>query len=266
MSVDGLWVEVMSSAPPWLRDLAGAWIFYSVLPAWPWPQPRFERIARFAPWVGLVIGGLQAGLWWILSSLGWPQLALIPVVMAFGLWVTGGLHLDGLIDTADGLGAGPERCLEAMEDSRVGANGVQVCVLVLLLQFAALVRLGLAPQVLVLSSALARVSPLWAMTRFSYLKVNGTAGFHRRYQKGLTDVAPTLLLLPPLLLSSWFQQLPLLLGLPACLLSALAIAEGLGRRLGGMTGDGYGAVVILSETTNLLLLALWAPLPALVAG
>ena len=38
--------------PPWLRDLAGAWIFYSVLPAWPGLKPRFERIARFAPWIG----------------------------------------------------------------------------------------------------------------------------------------------------------------------------------------------------------------------
>ena len=80
----GRWVEVMPSAPSWLRDLVGAWIFYSVLPAWPWPQPRFERIARFAPWVGLVIGGLQAGLWWLLSSFGWPQVALVPAVLALG--------------------------------------------------------------------------------------------------------------------------------------------------------------------------------------
>ena len=248
----------MASAPFWLRDLVGAWIFYSVLPAWPWPQPRFERIARFAPWIGLVIGGLQAGLWWLLSALGWPQVALVPVVLALGLWLTGGLHFDGLIDTADGLAAGPERCLEAMEDSRVGASGVQLSVLVLLLQFAALVRLGsLAPMALVVTSALARVSPLWTMARFAYLRVNGTAGFHRRHHKGLGDAVPTLVLL--VVVSPLLGQLPLLT-VPVCFLSALIAAEWLGRRLGGMTGDGYGAVVMLSETSSLFFIALLAPL------
>ena len=247
----------MFSVPSWLRDFVGAWIFYSVLPAWPWPQPRFERIARFAPWIGLVIGGLQAGLWWLLSGLGWPQVALVPVVLALGLWLTGGLHFDGLIDTADGLAAGPDRCLEAMEDSRVGASGVQLSVVVLLLQFAALVRLGsLAPIALVVTGALARVSPLWAMARFAYLRVNGTAGFHRRHQKGLGDAVPSLILL--LVLSPLLQRLPLLTA-PLCLLSALVAAEWLGRRLGGMTGDGYGAVVMLSETSSLILIALLAP-------
>ena len=161
------------------------------------------------------------------------------------------------MDTADGLAAGPERCLEAMEDSRVGASGVQLSVVVLLLQFAALVCLGpLAPIALVVTSALARVSPLWAMARFDYLRVNGTAGFHRRHQKGLGDAVPTLVLLVVLSpLNPLLQQLPLLTA-PLCLLSALVAAEWLGRRLGGMTGDGYGAVVMLSETSSLLLIAL----------
>ena len=57
-----------TGTPTWLRDLAGAWIFYSVLPAWPWPQPRFQRIARFAPWVGAVLGALQGLLWWSLEG------------------------------------------------------------------------------------------------------------------------------------------------------------------------------------------------------
>jgi adenosylcobinamide-GDP ribazoletransferase len=205
----------------------------------------------------LVIGGLQAGLWWLLSGLGWPQVALVPAVLALGLSLTGGLHFDGLMDTADGLAAGPERCLEAMEDSRVGASGVQLSVVVLLLQFAALVRLGsLAPIALVVTGALARVSPLWAMARFAYLRVNGTAGFHRRHQKGLGDAVPSLILL--LVLSPLLQRLPLLTA-PLCLLSALVAAEWLGRRLGGMTGDGYGAVVMLSETSSLILIALLAP-------
>ena len=118
--------------PVWLADLAGAWVFYSVLPAWPWITPRFERIARFGPLIGLVIGGLQGFFWWLTA--GWlPLGAQVALALALALLLTGGLHLDGAMDTADGLGAGP-RALEAMADSRVGAFGVQALALLLLLQ------------------------------------------------------------------------------------------------------------------------------------
>ena len=132
----------MAKAPfraAWLGDLAGAWIFYSVLPLPPGITPRFERIARFAPWVALAIGGLEALLWWLLTGAGLvPQLAL---VLALGSWLSGGLHLDGAMDTADGLAAGPKRCLEAMDDSRVGASGVQALLQLLLLRVAGLALL-----------------------------------------------------------------------------------------------------------------------------
>ena len=64
-------MAIARTPPCWLADLAGAWIFYTVLPAWPWPPPRFRRIARFAPWIGLLIGSSQAALWWVLTELGW---------------------------------------------------------------------------------------------------------------------------------------------------------------------------------------------------
>ena len=138
----------------------------------------------------------MAGLWLLLTALGWNALSVAPVVLAFGLWLTGGLHLDGLMDTADGLAAGATRVLEAMDDSRVGASGVQALVMVLLLQLAALLRLdGMAPAVLVLAAVAGRVAPLWAMARFRYLRSEGTAAFHRLHHRGLREGRPTLLLL-----------------------------------------------------------------------
>ncbi len=241
-------------APPWLSDLAGAWIFYTVLPAWPWPQPSFQRIARFAPWMGLLIGALQGLLWSALSWLGWPPAACAPCVLALGIQLSGGLHHDGLIDTADGLGAPAERRLEAMEDSRVGASGVLALVMVVLLQVAALIQLGpQAPLGLCLAAFWARVAPLWAMARFDYLRADGTAGFHRNHARPLWDALPTLLVL--VVLAGLVATLPLLLGGAV----AILVAQNLGRRLGGHTGDSYGAVLVLTEMITLFGLALLLP-------
>ena len=129
----------MRQLPAWLRDLVGAWVFYSVLPAWPGIEPGFGRIARFAPWVGLVLGGLQA-LLWLLTAAWLPPLVQVCLVTVLALVLTGGLHADGVADTADGLAAGP-RALEAMDDSRVGAAGVQALVVVLLLRAGGLLAL-----------------------------------------------------------------------------------------------------------------------------
>ena len=64
--------------------------------------------------MGLLIGILQAFLMLILFLLNWPQGSLPFIGIAFNLWITGGIHFDGLIDTSDGISAGPKKCLEAM--------------------------------------------------------------------------------------------------------------------------------------------------------
>jgi adenosylcobinamide-GDP ribazoletransferase len=244
--------------PSWLRDLAGAWIFYSVLPAWPVVAPRFARIARFAPWIGALLGSLQALLWWLLEG-HVPLLAQVCLVLAAGLLLSGGLHMDGAMDTADGLAAG-DRLLEAMADSRVGASGVQTLVVVLLLRAAGLAALGpLAPACLVWAAAWGRVAPLIAMARFPYLRDQGSAAFHRRHWGGLAvELRPTLLLIAPLLLlSRWLggdSPLTLTSGLLGGL-PAVAVPLWLGRRLGGHSGDSYGACVEWSESLALLVMA-----------
>ena len=242
---------IARTAPVWLADLAGAWIFYTVLPAWPWPPPRFRRIARFAPWIGLLIGSLQAALWWVLRELGWSPIALAPLVIGFGIWLSGGLHHDGLMDTSDGLAAGGERRLIAMEDSRVGASGVLALVMLLFLEMAALIHLGSsAPIALLLAGFWARVAPLWAIGRFDYLRPEGSAAFHRRHGRPLLDAVPALVAVP---LLAWLSDpLSVLAGLPV----AVLCAERLGRRLGGHTGDSYGAALVMTEGFTLLVLSL----------
>jgi adenosylcobinamide-GDP ribazoletransferase len=247
--------------PGFLRDLAGAWIYYSVLPAWPLPTPRFERIARFAPWIGAVLGGLQGLLWWALEGRA-PLLAQVALVLALGLWLTGGLHMDGAMDTADGLAAGGDRALEAMADSRVGASGVIALAQLLLLRGGALALLGpLSPAALLCAAFWGRVAPMVAIGRYPYLRPGGRGAFHRRHWAGWErENWPTVILAGVLLglphKIGWPPGLwpPVVLGMPP----ALIVPRWLGRRLGGHTGDSYGACVEWTESLTLLLLAVIA--------
>jgi len=249
----------------WLGDLAGAWIFYSVLPLPPGLAPRFQRIARFAPWVGLVLGVLQALLWQLLP--GGALLAQIALVLALDIHLSGGLHLDGVMDTADGLAAGEARCLEAMDDSRVGASAVQALLQLMLLRVAGLALLAsLAPWALVWAAVCGRMAPLVAMYAFPYLRTDasGTAAFHRRHWRGLLpELAPGLLLLVSLsACAAAFGAVPWWwLGWLA-LLPALLWPWWLGRRLGGHSGDSYGACVEWAVSWALLLMGVisrWIP-------
>jgi adenosylcobinamide-GDP ribazoletransferase len=248
-----------------LADCVGAWIFYSVLPPWPGIAPRFERIARFAPLVGLVLGGLQGLLWWLTA--GWlPQGAQIALVLALGLWLSGGLHTDGVMDTADGLAAG-DRALVAMDDSRVGAAGVQAFAQLLLLKLAGLIALAaLAPAAvavaLVWCGWSGRLAPLLAMHAFPYLRDQGTAAFHRSHWRGLQRESRPALLVLPLLLAAllWTWPSPGLAvaaGLLA-LVPVLVVPHWIGRRLGGHSGDTYGACVEWCEALGLLVMGLVA--------
>jgi adenosylcobinamide-GDP ribazoletransferase len=253
-----------------------------VLPPWPFIAPRFERIARFAPLVGLVLGGLQA-LFWGLTA-GWlPLAAQVALVLVLAVLLTGGLHLDGAMDTADGLGAGP-RALEAMKDSRVGAAGAQALFVVLLLRGAGLICLAdgaplaaplAVPLAMVWAAFWARVSPLLAMQYFPYLRQQGSAGFHRQHWQGLAkELRPVLLAL--LVLGAVLGlgvvffgaglRVPhgaglglwgaLVLGGALGVVPAVLVPLWLGRRLGGHSGDSYGACVEWSEALALLLMGL----------
>ncbi len=247
-----------------------------MLPAWPGVSPRFERVARFAPLLGLVLGGLQALLWW--AGSGWlPAGARVVLVIALGLALTGGLHHDGALDTADGLAAGPQRRLEAMADSRVGAAAVQAALQLVLLRGAGLLALAGLPavwgaQALVWAALWGRIAPLLAMHFYPYLRREGSAAFHRQHWRGLgRELRPALLAAAFLLACAWLL-LPgaggLLLALPG-MLPALLLPRWLGHRLGGHSGDSYGACVEWTEClsllgSGLLLAALVAVAPALL--
>ena len=76
------------------------------------------------PWAGVLIGGLTAGVAFLFGGpAGWPAGAGV-AALAFNVWLTGGLHLDGLGDAVDALHGGQtrERRLEIMKDPHLGAG------------------------------------------------------------------------------------------------------------------------------------------------
>ena len=91
------------------------------------------------------------------------------------------------------------------------------------------------------------------MAWFNYLRADGTAAFHRDHGRPLWDALPALLVV--VVLAGWMGPMPLLLGGVV----AIVVAQSLGRRLGGHTGDSYGAVLVLTEMITLLGLALLLP-------
>jgi adenosylcobinamide-GDP ribazoletransferase len=210
------------------------------------------RSAAFYPLVGLVLGGILAGTGWLLYRFLPPGLA---AALLLALWValTGMLHLDGFMDSCDGLlpPRDRERRLEIMKDSRVGAFGVVAVVLLLLVKFNALAALPGSYRLVTLVTVpvLARWAMTWVMARYPLARSDGmgvlfTAGLGWP-QLGLASAAA---LLVAVMLMSWVGLL--LLGitwLTATLVARLALA-----RLGGLTGDVYGAICELVEVVLLV--------------
>jgi len=217
-------------------------------------EPSLDRAAAFFPLVGLLVGGIAAGV----RALGDQVLPPLPstlLAIAAALLVTGALHEDGLADVADGLGAhvSRERRLEILRDPRVGTFG----------SLALLVAVGLvlttvgaldtehAARALIAAHVLSR----WAMlpvSRFVPPARPGGAG-------ALLRVKTPALIAATVLAAVIAVAAGAAAALPAAAIASAASAAALLRGLGGVTGDGYGATAKLTEVTVCTTLAaLWA--------
>lgn len=209
------------------------------------------------PVIGAAVGLLGGAGYFAAYWLGLPSLPGALIALAAMILATGALHEDGLADTVDGLGAGPDRAraLEIMRDSRIGTYGALALMLALLARLLAIAPLWeprLMTAVLVAaamgSRAVMPVVMLWQPSA----KAVGLAAEAGRPEAARVLAAVGLAVAACLLL------LPLTLGLPALLAAAavsLLVAAWLGRRFGGCTGDTLGAVQQTAEVAFLLTIA-----------
>ena len=209
----------------------------------------FAKSMRWFPLAGLVVGAAVAGAWWLGSRLGDPWLAAL---LGLAAWtgMTGALHLDGLGDIADAAGAAHksrERMLEVLADPHIGsfgavAIGVQLIAKLVLLH--GLVAINAFPAIALIPFA-ARVGPLlW--TRWLPDLHPGLAARFRDVVRPVDLALWTLAWLG----AGWFS--PSLLVTPVLL---FGWAAWLWRKLGGISGDGHGGGIEVTET-GLLLAAL----------
>ena len=180
--------------------------------------------------------------------------AVILISMAI---LTGGIHCDGFMDTMDGLFSGRdrERILEIMKDSRVGAFGVVSFVLLSVLDFAALSelsRISTWTLIAAIYSApiIGRLMMVVTIGSFSYTRHEGMGKAFAEYTTQSTVAVATietLILLSPLILLSTIIMKPLLTSLVMALIFTLYFGKFATKKVGGVTGDIYGAVEIISE-------------------
>lgn len=218
-------------------------------------QPNEKDLGNsllFYPLIGFIIGLILIGLGWLLS--GSPPLVTAALLVTTWVLITGGLHLDGLADSADAwIGGMGDRTktLAIMKDPNCGPAGVVAIVLILLLKFVALYSLVIANEwiTMLLAIILARtLLPLLFLTT-PYVRSNGlgtSLAVHQPRQWSIFIVVTTFVLMF-LLTDTQYLLLSLTAVVTFLLLRHLML-----HRIAGTTGDTAGALVEITETTVLL--------------
>ncbi|MBT9331253.1 adenosylcobinamide-GDP ribazoletransferase [Paracidobacterium acidisoli] len=206
-----------------------------------------SRAATFFPVVGLILG-LAAGLLdlWLMHHL--PATAAALLVVLFTVLITGGLHEDGLADAADAFGGGwsRERVLEILQDSRIGSFGAIAIAFSLLAR--TLLIASLPPHRVIAYFICAHVLCRWtALPLGCFLPSARNSGQGMRLARQISPVSLIAGSVLALGISAYLLRASLWLPWTAVLLITLLSAMYYRRRIGGITGDCFGATIQLAE-------------------
>jgi adenosylcobinamide-GDP ribazoletransferase len=213
------------------------------------------RSVIFYPVVGLLIGAFLVAAYYAMQALaitGAGQSVILAVILA---GITGGMHLDGIADMADGLMSGKSReeTLKIMKDPHIGAMGVIAIACALLLKIALLSNLhtGNIAAGTLLMCVVSRWTPVMLMYAFAYARKDGKAQvFMQGMNNRICGIAGAL----AVFLCLCVYGLKGLLILTLVTGSLLLIGNRISRRLGGITGDVLGASIEISEIATLFFL------------
>lgn len=251
------------------QALVAAFQFLSRIPL-PMTVPFNAQVSRrsllFYPFVGWVLGWFLLVILWGLSSLFPPFVTAVLVLFGWTAF-SGALHLDGWMDTADGLLShqSKEKILDIMRDSRVGAMGAIAAVFALLIK-AALLTSILTEGILdfsfyiVMIPALSRLSMVYAIVCYPYVRKQGSGSMYSQattvHVIGATFVSLcctvlTLMIVASSVNAAFLSYIVILF--VAAILTTIVISAGMTRKIAGMTGDTYGFLNEAVEITLLLI-------------
>jgi adenosylcobinamide-GDP ribazoletransferase len=228
------------------------------LPAFHYRPDSLSGSVTFFPFVGALIGGAAALLNKV-SIHHFPRLVTALIVLAFLILSTGGLHEDGLADTADGFGGGHtrEKILLILRDSRIGSYGAAALCLSIAGRLVLISSLPLdrIAQYLIVAHVLCR----WTILPLSYSLPpardgEGQGARIARLTTRYSLIVGTLFAFTlTCVLLRWQALAPIAVAILIILLSARFYL----RKIGGITGDCFGATTQLTEMT-IYLCGVWA--------
>jgi adenosylcobinamide-GDP ribazoletransferase len=219
------------------------------------PQAREHGYSLlYYPVVGLMLGLVLVGCGRLIGGVPDPLVAAL--LLALWVWLSGGLHLDGLADSADAWLGGygdRERTLDIMRDPCSGPIAVVTLVIVLLLKFSSLQSLFAqgAMALLIVVPLIGRTLLLVLFLTTPYVRSRGLAS--QLVQEMPRGKSLVVVLLTAILVVGWLGRIGIVLLLSSALVFWL-LHRLMIKRIGGTTGDSAGAVVEIVETQALLVL------------
>jgi adenosylcobinamide-GDP ribazoletransferase len=219
---------------------------------------QIGRSTAYFPIVGIVIGLFLAGVNYLLSLL-LPQSVVNVLLIAILAISNGGLHLDGLADTCDGIAGHrtPEKRLEIMRDSRIGGFGAIGLVLFLLIEYISLnsIPTELKLNTLILAPTLSRWAMVYSIFAYPYARPTGLG---QVFKDSISWWQITLATLTAIIVAVVSFRLTGFIILTGCWIIVALVAAYLKHQLKGLTGDTYGAINEIATISILIIITLLA--------
>lgn len=231
--------------------------FLTVFPIQLKGMPSAEENAKsllFYPMIGLLIGLILFAIAYVLISL--PVVLLSSLILVLWIWLTGGLHLDGLADTADAWVGGfgdPKRTLAIMKDPNCGPIGVLSLIMCALLKWSAIyvVLESDLLWLLLITPMLARIAPIVLFRSTNYVRQKGLGSSIKQY---LPKTPSYLVIIITSLLSVIVGGMWGILMVLLTLYLIFHLRLKWIKRINGITGDTIGATIELVETLALFII------------
>jgi len=173
--------------------------------------------------------------------------------------ITGGMHLDGFIDTCDGIGGHktPEERWQVMHDSRAGGFGIIGVCCLLLVKYIALSSVPgtLLIPTLIIMPVISRWTMVYAIFAYPYARPEGLGKAFRQKVSRQSLVMATVIAVAITVIMAWIAGLVIFLGTWLIVIAMAAYFKG---KFAGLTGDTYGAINEVAEATVLILVSLFA--------